>query len=302
MGIVICVLLIFVAAWYFIAHRSDFRKLWDLDPLDMACLIGLNLMTRILIGARLKFLTEPFGVNLSLKEGTGLSVVQAYGNVVAIKGGTAGIAYYLYSKKNFGLDRFLSITGGGFVVTTLSIGAAGLMGVGLASLSSGVGPEIPLLFSAFLLGAFALVIIPRFRLPSSKITNFINSIAEGWDVLRGSRVNLIRLVAIEVAILMSFALRYFIAFRGFSQPIRLSQAFLLAPPAYLSLMLNVTPAGLGVREPALAYMSGILGYTVKGGLGAAVLDSAVMVIISLVLGPIIVPIFMRRKGEGDAAA
>jgi len=301
-GIFICIILALIAAGYFTAHRTDFMELWNMAPMDLAFLVGMNLVTRVLVGARLKYLTAPFGLKLSLREGTALSFIQAYGNVVAIKGGTVAIAYYLYSEKNFGLDRFISITGGGFVVTILSISAAGLIGIGLVSLHSGVGPEIPFFFSIIFLGALALLILPSLRMPLTRITKFVKNVMEGWDVLRSSRLNLFRLVAVEIAILMSFAIRYYIAFRGFSQSIRLSQAFILAPPAYLSLMLNFTPAGLGIREPILAYMSGILGYTVKGGLGAAILDSAVMVIISLAIGPFVAPFFMRRKGEADASA
>ena len=300
MGIVVGLVLFGLAGWYFRRNRDDFIELFNFNAWYLVAIMALNILTRFLIGVRLRFLTRPFGVDVGLLEGAGLSIIQGYGNVVAIKGGTAGVAWYLYRNKGLGIDRFLAILAGGFVITALTASAAGLVGLVIVSWPRfEIGPEIPLFFVLMFIAALALIIFPRVKLPETRLMNFLNKVADGWNMLRSKWSNIFVLAGVELAILMSFALRYWVAFRAFSQPVSLSKSFLLAPPAYMSFIVNVTPAGMGVREPLLAYMSGILGYTVKGGLGAAVLDSAVFALLMLVLGPVCVYLLIPRRGEGD---
>jgi len=302
-AVVIYAALAAAAIWYFRAHREDFDRMLAITPLHLALLFIFNLATRVFNGARIKFLTAPFGVNVNMAEGAGLSLMQGYGNAVAIKGGTVGVAYYLYRAKNFSVDRFLAITGGGFVITTITLSIAGLAGVAYLSAQGGnIGPEIPLLFVVTLFGALAMLVVPQLNLRAGRIGNFLSGALEGWNVLKSNRSNLFKLVCIELCILATFAARYWVAFRAFGQPISFLQAFLLAPAAYFSLMVNFTPVGVGVREPLLAYMSGILGYTVSGGLGAAVLDSLALVTISLVGGPIATSILVGKAPREDVDA
>ncbi|GEM_PF-1953941 len=302
-AVIIYILLAAAALWYFGAHREEFTRMLSLKPVHLALLVIFNLVTRVFIGARIKFLTAPFGVKVSVAEGTGLSLMQGYGNAVAIKGGTVGVAYYLYRVKNFSIDRFLAILGGGFVITTITLSVAGLGGAAyLSARGAPLGPEIPLMFVLVLAGALGMLVFPRLNIRAGRIGAVLSGALEGWNVLKSNRSNLLKLACVELCILASFAARYWVAFRAFGQPIGFVQAFLLAPPAYFSLMVNFTPVGVGVREPLLAYMSGILGHTVSGGLGAAVLDSIILVAISLVGGPIATSILVGKAPRKDAEA
>lgn len=295
---IVYIILAAAACWYFRAHREEFKKMLSLRISHLAMLIGLNLVFRVLIGIRLKLLTRPFGVELGLGEGTGLSLMQGYGNAVAIKSGTVAVALYLNKYRSLSIDRFLAITGGGFVIAVITSSMAGLLGYGvLAIRGNAAGPEIPLMFCAALAGGLSMLLAPGFNVKAGRLGNFLLKVIGGWNVLKSHRVNLIKLILVELCVMTSFAARYWVAFRAFGQPIDFSQAFLLGPPAYLSVMANVTPVGVGIREPLLAYMAGILGHDVGGGLGAAVLDSIVFVMTSLIGGPIAATILWGRTNK-----
>jgi len=299
----IYLLLALAAGWYFYSHRAEFALMFDFRPIHFALLLLLHLLSRLLLGIRLKFLVSPFAVDLNVAEGAGLSFMQGYGNAIAIKGGTVGLAYYLYKRKKFGIDRFMAITGGGFVITALTLGVAGLAGTAyLASHAGPVRPEIPLLFCLITAGAFGLILLPRFRIRMGRAGKLVTAVLEGWNVLKSRRSNIIKLITVETCILVTFAARYWVAFRAFDRPIDFVSAFVLAPPAYLTQTANFTPLGVGIREPLLAYISGILGHTVSGGLGAAVLDSSFLVAVALIGGPIATSILAGKSGDKDAKA
>jgi len=284
---VIYIMLAAAAYWYFKTHREDFSRMLSLKPAHLVGLLALNFISRIFLGARMKYLIEPFGTGLSLAEGTGVSLMQGYGNTVAVKGGTVGIAYYLYRTKGLGIDRFLAVTGGGFVITAATLSVFGLVGYGLISMGGRyAGPAIPLIFSIILAGGIGALLFPKLHVKTGKTGRFLLRVMEGWNVIKSNRSNILKLVAVEFMVLVTFAARYWVAFDAFGQPIGLIGGFLLAPPAYLTTMVSVTPVGVGIREPLLAYMSGILGYAVTGGLGAAVLDSLALMAVSLVGGPV----------------
>ena len=65
LGIILCILLLLVAAWYFHAHRGDFKELLNVSAWNLVCLVLLNVVTRVLVGTRLKYLTMPFGVAIN---------------------------------------------------------------------------------------------------------------------------------------------------------------------------------------------------------------------------------------------
>ncbi len=302
-SLAIYVVLALAAGWYFYHHRQNFSRMLDFHPAHLALLLLLHLLTRLLLGLRLKFLVSSFKVDMGVAEGAGLSLMQGYGNALTIKGGTVGLAYYLFKQKNFGIDRFTVITGGGFVITALTLGVAGLAGTGyLASGAETVRPEIPLLFGLITAVALGIILLPRLRLRMGRIGRFVTAVFEGWNVLKADRSNITRLILLEICILATFAARYWVVFRTFGQPIELVGAFLLAPPAYLTQMANFTPLGVGLREPLLAYISGILGHTVQGGLGAAVVDSVFLLAVALVGGPIASSILAGKHGKKNAKA
>lgn len=299
----IYLLLALAGGWYFYGHRHDFSRMLDFRATHLALLLLLHFFTRLLLGLRLRLLVSPFKVDLSVSESLGLSFMQGYGNAVAIKGGTVGLAYYLFKRKNFGIDRFMAITGGGFVITALTLGITGLAGSAYpAALTGPVRPRILLLFCLITAGALGLILLPRLRIRMGRAGRFVTAVFEGWNVLKSARSNILKLVILEICILATFTARYRVVFGMFGQPLDLLSAFLLAPPAYLTQMLNFTPMGVGIREPLLAYMSGILGHTVSGGLGAAAVDSLFLVAVALIGGPIAAPILAGRAGEKNAKA
>lgn len=293
-GILFLLVLLTGGLFYYHSHKSLFLELFSIRVADLLFLVLLNLVMRLLVGFRLKLLTNPFGVDLKISEATELAMIQAYGNLVAVKGGTLGIAYYLYRKKDFTIEKFLAITGIGFLITAMVASFAGLVTALVATFYVRIGRIVVLAFAIIMISTIIVFVVPRFRFLRSG-RGFVSRTLEAWFVLKSKKKILVMLIVVEFAVLLSFALRYFVAFRGFNQSILLFQAFLLAPPAYLSLMVNFTPAGMGIREPLVAYMSAILGYHLQGALGGAALDSAVMAIVSLITGPLS-GFFLSQKG------
>lgn len=298
------VVVIALAAVFFYGNREKLADVLNISALHIVGLALISVITRYLIGIRLKLLTRPLGAELSHREAFGLSIVQGYLNAIFPKAGTAAIAYYLKQVRDFAVNRFFSMLGGGFIVSGIVGGAVGLAGtlIYMREVSSAHSASIVQMGFAVLLCSCLVIMLVRpwgsLNEEEEAQKGAIRKVIGGWWLIRREPRLIMMLMAVELATLLSFGARYWIAFRAFSVEAGFFKCLILAPIAHMSFMLNITPAGMGVREIAIGVTSALIGSGRVEATSAAALDTAVSLGVMLLVGPPVNYFIMkRRRGE-----
>ena len=122
------IIIISLFAYYIYAHFSEFKELSFENPSLVLPLIALSLINSLLGGIILKYLMEPFNINLKFKEWFGLSVITTFYNTITpFRGGMIAKAVYLKNKHKFSYTNFLATISGIYVINFFAESLVGLL-------------------------------------------------------------------------------------------------------------------------------------------------------------------------------
>lgn len=235
----------------------------------------------------MKVLTDSLGLRLESRDWIGVAIVQSFLNYLPLKGGMLANAVYLKRWHSFPYMRFFSMIGSSSLVTILSAGFIGLIVSSFYYFQGNISVIMPFLFlSLFIFPLFFIASSSRFDLSEGRLRRRLSDVLEGWNMIRRKRASLYSLILLDILSVFIFSMRYYLAFRVFSFSIPFSYCIILAPMSILSTLIGFTPAGLGIREALIGFISKILGTGLNPGIYAASLDRAVVMFWVFILGPI----------------
>jgi uncharacterized membrane protein YbhN (UPF0104 family) len=287
------------AVWFVRRHWDEFTTLTIVDLNALWPMLALVPLTIVATGLQLRFLVRPFGVRLTVHEWYGLGVVTAFYNTMTpFRGGMLAKAAYLKHRHELALTGFLAMTAGTSVVNLCVAGVVGLAGLAL-SLGRDVpgGTVLTLFFAGAAVSTLALMLFTP-RLPDSEqpLLARLARVSHGWHLIRSDR-------AVLAMIWLATGLQYLLtaagidlSFKLIGVPVRPETSLVLASLTSLSVLVGITPAGLGVTE-AIAVFAGIaVGITPAQSLAAAVARRLATTGVVLVLGPIFTFSLLRGRG------
>jgi uncharacterized membrane protein YbhN (UPF0104 family) len=256
LGLVLGIVLVAAAIWY-AAARVDFKLIQQAKPWQLAAIAGgvvLNLLvTSLLFWA----VTIPFKPNPPVSYRKMLALISASGllNYLPLQAGTVGRSAFLVTRHGLSpvnvITMILIVIGLTFVVAIPCLLLNGFLSVG-----------VPIAFvvavSAVALVAGALA-VERVLRPHGR--------GIGWIAL------LIKLADLAVT-----SGRLWIAFRVCGHPVSAIDAMIAAAAASLASLVSPIPAGLGLREWAVALTQGPYGVL------ATLVDRAIEAVVLIVAG------------------
>ncbi len=280
-ALLVAILCVAAGAIYLLSRREALASVclspgW-LAPLALAELVLLGLR-----GALLRRLCRALDVRLSWREAVGLQAGSVLANyVLPGLGGTSLRAAYLRGRHELPLAAFGSLLAATYVLQYLAIGVAGLA----ASLLS---PNLPTAVGWTMAAALVVLaaVVAFASLPKRQPTaataggpaGFFVSAFAGWRRLREGGLATPLLVA--AAQLVGTALALVCAFGALGRPLAAGEGLFVAALSDGSILLNLTPSGLGVVESAVGLAAGLLGIGAPLGVGAAALRRAVNVLVA----------------------
>jgi len=95
------------------------------------------------------------------------------------------------------------------------------------------------------------------------------------------------------------ALSLYLEFKVFGMDLSISAAIFLAAMGSLSLLISITPGGLGISEAIIVFSASTLGITPIQSLSAALAGRLVSVIVLFILGPIFSYLLIKRGVSDD---
>jgi len=292
------IILVAFFAYYIKNHLSDFTTLKLINPWWLIPLFILFLFNSWTNGLIVKYLAEPFNIKLNLKEHFGLSIITSFYNMITpFRGGLAAKAVYLKQKHNFKYTDYLSTVAGLYVINFFVGSILGLFALWTIYTTNGIfNWLIFLIFLGFAIPLLGVIIFsPTFPETKYKFLNQFIKVMNGWNVIRkNKKVVLISCIVIIVQILFS-SVSTLISYSLFDIQLTFTKALFLTTIGTLSILIQITPSGLGINEAIAVFSGMILGITPAQALAVSILGRIISMITIFILGPIFSYILLKNK-------
>jgi uncharacterized membrane protein YbhN (UPF0104 family) len=279
-------ILIAAFVYYLYFNADKYVKLFHLSTTGVLVIFLLSLVFPLLSGSMTTFLFRGIGVNLSFRDGFLLNAASTLANQLPISGGIISRGFYLKRKYDLSYSKFLSATVALFLCF---IGTNGL--IGLVILLYGMLIKRAVVSAALLIGfavmAACLLIfwlpIDRIKFPN-RIGKLLHQAVEGWTLISRNPGLLRNLIGLQLSLLISLAIRYWMAFHMLSQNVTLSDAMLFSTATILTQLVSIAPGGIGVREAIVGTLSSALGFDTGASVVAVGLDRLISTVPILLIG------------------
>lgn len=268
-------------------HAYQFKNILQVNLKYIAILLPLTMTRPFLKGIRLRTLTKLYGLNLTFKEWFGLTILITFGNYISpFRAGASIMAVYLKKKYKFPYTFSVSLTGTLYLATFLLFGLLGIFLTFLITLPEEFKYGLILFFIILVLVSIFLL----FFLPSPIRTNIrvlkhlANSISEFRRVRNFSFM--FKIMVIDFLRAIALASAFYLIFMAFNFKAPFYACVLMAIISELSIIISLTPMGLGIRESIIIITSKLIGADILTGTFVAALDRAIAIILLLFFTPI----------------
>ena len=290
------VAVLFIFGMYLYARSDQLARLFQFSALMIVFLALVNVASALTRGLTNTCFYRSLNVPLSIREGTGLSVLNTLGNQLPFSGGFLAKGIYLKRKHKLAYTRNLPATTALYVC---SVGVNGLAGLGgLAWLAVFGTTHIPILL---LLGFFAMTAtVIALWLPfrglkvPARWRQRLDQAIEGWQSLSQNRVLVIQVVVLHLTGTLLTAAALFLAFRMLSQDARFVHCVLFSSSSILTRLVTVVPGGIGIREGIVAAVSAAFGFDFGVSAVAVGIDRIMVILVAMVLGGLYTLLFARN--------
>ena len=192
-------------------------------------------------------------------------------------------------KKSLGIrySHFVSLSSSDILLTMISGAGMGLIALIISWNTFGSERMYTLLFFAVvLIIALLLFAIPSVWFPKSKwwILNIIGNYLAGMEKIRNKSTDLSILFLFVTGILLLIAVQFLICFSALGTQISFYECVLFSVVTSLLMIVNITPAALGVREVLVGAIAVTTGQGFAIGVLASGLYRACAVIVHITIG------------------
>lgn len=281
---------------YISRNLESFIHLSFVEPAAIVIIILLFISNYLAIGLSTDILHRHMGVPLTYYESFALSIITGFYNLITpFKGGMAARAVYLKKRHNFSYTDFVATLAASYIIIFLAASIVGMASTYLIYAWYGVFSWILFgIFAAIFLPLAAIVVFsPRFREPEHRWLGKVVRVVNGWHLIKGNPRVIGGITLLSIAQLAVGALMLSLQFRVFGIEVPFVKALFLSATGSLSLLIAITPAGLGISEAVTVFSALTIGITPAESLSAAILGRLVSVVVLFILGPIFSYLLIR---------
>lgn len=297
-----------VFVWYILANPDEFKILANVKLYAIA-IAALGHIGIIALNAYVNWrLLLPFDIKMSVKDSLYVSLISSMGNFFLPMQSGAGVrAVYLKKRYKFSYDNFALILTSNYVLVFLINAIVGLAALFLLRDIATVS-QLTIIGGAFtILATTSLVIIANRGnsrlmefisgiLPSLRYKHALTKMQAGWVKLIKHK-DLIRdlVVAAIIAILINIVIIN-AELSGLGLSTSFASLVLYSALGSIVLIVNITPASLGIRESILIFSAAALGLSIPEILAVAVIDRSLKLVILGSIWPIVhFTSFIRKR-------
>lgn len=282
LGIVIAALLV----WYLGKRWDNLSALLELGTVELFAIYFITFLSMLSNSYTVVVLLKVLKVRTRFWDMVFLQNAANLLNYLPMKFGTVFRANYL--KRHYGLSY--AHFGTFFVYLTLLItAAAAAVGVAALLLVYGIAGYEAKLMAGVFLGAFVCSISLAFvPLPipkgSNKLSAVLRNFLMGRGMVKANKKALIYCGVFLIINLILYSVRLGVIYNSMGQNIHPAGFLVLGALAYVTMFVIITPGSLGIRELLLGSGAVVLGVPLEVGIFAAVIDRAIMLSWSFLIG------------------
>ena len=270
--------------WYFINNINDFRALlmipwWSAVVVVMAIVVSI-----IANGYFIKLIMHASHLEISQVNATKASIISAVGNFFFPTGvGSIAQARYLKSSHHFSYTKYITSLSGNYILIFLVNGLLGLLAL-LFIPHNSTDPSYWTMLVIFSVMAgvnlcFAIFGVPTLSAKGQtryayvrRLKDVINRVAQGWnDLIKNKKLIILLTILILVNFIVSMIVGYF-SMLAINVHVGFWPLVLYGTLGAITLVLNVTPGSVGVREGVILFTMGLVGLTVPQVLMVSIIE------------------------------
>lgn len=297
-SISILVIILAFFTYYIYSHWTDFTQIKIIKPWLIIPLVIITLLIAVTNGLITKYIVEPFGIKLRIKEWFGLSTITTfYNTIMPFRGGLIARAAYLKDRHRFPFTDFIATMAGIYVINFLVGSFLGLASLLVLHLQYNIfNPIVTLIFAGiFLISLIITIFSPKLPEFKNKWLNRIIKVINGWHMIKNNKKIIKVSFLVMIAQLVLSAIATSITYSMFSINVSFVKALYLACLGSFSILVGITPAGLGISEAIAVFSAIVIGISPTQSLPVAIFSRVLGTIIIFILGPIFSYILIQHK-------
>lgn len=309
-SIIITVLALLAFAWYFVNNLQDFAILLQV-PLWTLAGVALGFLISIVVnGYFVKYILAAHGKSLLTSDAINASLISAVGNFFFPVGvGSAAQAKYLKQQQGFSYTNFIASLSGNYIIVFVVNGVLGLLSL-LFLYKHHQQPAywiLLVIFVAMLLPNlyFALKGLPEFFKKidrndvslRARISKLISSVLGGWNFIVKTDGLVVKLTALVFGSFVASMIIGYFSILAVGVNIGFWPLVLYSALGAVTLVLNVTPGSIGIREGVFLFAMAIIGLNVTQVLAVALVERGVRFFVLLAGLAMFGKYFKQSKGK-----
>jgi uncharacterized membrane protein YbhN (UPF0104 family) len=289
--------------YYFIDKGGEFGRLLNISAANILMASGVIVVSYVFYGLKFKNLFYPFNVNLAPREWFGLAMILHLGNLLFFKAGTVTMAVYLHSHYRLAYTKFIAVITAERIFLLYAFSLLGIL--------FGFALDIPAYQKSTVVAFFSLVLAAltyilfhfSFAAPrwENRVGSMIVKIVDAWILFKRYPANIVKLILVQSVVILTWGLRFYIAFNAINRPISFAQSMALALTTFLTGFVNLVPGALGIREITVGLTLSYFGADFDYGVYAVTFDRILSTFWFSVLGLFYFNYLHLEKFQKDAA-
>ncbi len=278
---------------YFLFNREDFEPLLRLSIWGLSIISLVKVSNQFVNGLFLKWTTEVFVGKVNYFEGVYIATLSAIGNYFGpLLGGASVRAIYLKKVHGLSYSKFASTLFGYYVILFFANNILAILALLLI-------PDSPLRMSLllFFLAWMAIVLLIMFvKLPPRQalaraegiapikfIVTVLYDVEHGWREIVTNKTLLLKLAILTVLSSVTSMIAIFAQMELVGVQVTLPGLLLYLTISTASMLISITPAGIGFKESALVLTGSVMGLGTEQVLQIALIDRGLSFVVLGVL-------------------
>jgi len=236
-----------------------------------------------------KILLESFNIKIGYLTSFGLSLSTGFYNLlIPFRGGMFARGYYLKSKYDLSYTNFAANVSAVYIFTFWFGSILGLMSILIIKFTLGIinwYVVFAYTITFFTLG-YLVFFAPRLSDTNYAIINKFIRVINGWHAIRTNVKGIIKIGLITVIRLLFTGLAAVLYFKAFGIELTFFEGLFITITSSFSILINITPAGIGILESFTILTAQIIGFSTAETLPVTLFGRAISLAVLLGIGSI----------------
>lgn len=293
------VMVFILMGWYLYENKGVFRNLENINIFHISIIILLQIFVGILYSVLNYWIICKIDKRVFFIDCVYLQFANNLLNKLLPKGGAAYRGYYLKKVYNFPYSKFVSTVAGLYIVSFTTYSLWALISFVIIYMQYGVYNLLLIAaFSLLLIGTlFVVVVNPKIVNNGHRLLNIMKSIIDGWNIIKKDKKFIAQLFFITSIVLIITSLQNKMIYSALGVEVPFIKTLYMSVISILTIFINITPDGIGVKEAILMFSSDIIDINPEVVLLGSLILRAVTTLTSVCFGGLSY-IFLNKKIKG----